>query len=172
MHPCTCVAPARTAARELATAQPESLWKCTPTCVSNSVTMRLTMRSASCGSVPPLVSHSTSVSAPASAAARNTRSENSGFSPYPSKKCSASKNTRSPCERRNSTDSAAIATASSSVVRSASVACSCEAFHDAHRFGVGLHQVPQHLVVLRPHPGTPGRAEGDQGGGGEAELGR
>ncbi len=54
------MAPARTAAIELATAQPESLWKCTPTWHSKSDTMPATIRSTSWGMAPPFVSQSTS----------------------------------------------------------------------------------------------------------------
>ena len=46
-HPCTWVAPLPTAASELATAQPLSLWKCTPTWVSNPPSTSVTMRSTS-----------------------------------------------------------------------------------------------------------------------------
>ena len=44
--------------------------------------------------------------------------------------------------------------------------------HDADGFGVGLDQVAQNLVVFGTDAGPPGRAEGHQGGGGQAELGR
>ena len=111
----------RTAVTELATAQPASLWKWTPIWQSNMPTTSDTMFSTSCGSDPPFVSQSTSASAPASAAARRTRRLKSLFTLYPSKKCSASKKTRRSWSRRNATDSSAIARASSSEVRSASV---------------------------------------------------
>ena len=43
--------------------------------------------------------------------------------------------------------------------------------HDADRFGLGIDQVPQGLVLLRLHPGPPGRSEGHQLGSPERELG-
>ncbi len=48
---------------------------------------------------------------------------NSGLALYPSKKCSASRKTLRSLERRNSTESATMATASSRVVRRASTTC-------------------------------------------------
>ena len=67
--PCTMRTPARTAARELATAFSVSLWQWMPSrspgMPCSSTTWR-TMASISCGSVPPLVSHSTTQRAPAS----------------------------------------------------------------------------------------------------------
>ena len=78
--PCTCVAPASTAARAFATPHPESLCVWMPTSTSgNSRTVRATMAFNSVGSVPPLVSQRTSVVAPASAAARSTASEYAGI---------------------------------------------------------------------------------------------
>ena len=70
--PCTWRTPARTAARVLATAFSVSLWVWMPR-RSPGIFLATspTMRSISCGRVPPLVSHSTSQRAPAfSAAAR------------------------------------------------------------------------------------------------------
>ena len=63
-------APASTAASEFATAQPQSSWAWMPSLSPGMafVTSR-TMRSTSCGSVPPLVSHRTIQRAPASCAA-------------------------------------------------------------------------------------------------------
>ena len=120
--PCTCETPPTTAATELATAQPESFWVWIPSDVSSKYDATSdTMRCTSWGNDPPLVSHSTRQSAPFDAAASSTRSVYSGFALYPSKKCSASKNTRRPAALRNATDSAAIAMPSSSVVPSASV---------------------------------------------------
>ena len=75
MVPCTWVAPARTPDRALATPQPVSLCRCTPTGAPRASTISATMAYTSCGSEPPLVSHSTSRSAPASATAASTASE-------------------------------------------------------------------------------------------------
>jgi len=58
---------------------------------------------------------------PSARTARSTRKANSGLFRYPSKKCSASRKTSSPAPWRNSTESLTMATASSSVVRNASV---------------------------------------------------
>ena len=97
---------------------------------------------------------------------------NSGSSRKPSKKCSASKKTRRSWSRRKFTESAAMATASSSVVRSASVTCSFGRLgHDADGFGVRLHQLAQDLVVLGPYPGPAGGPEGDERGRRQTELG-
>ena len=70
--PCTWRTPARTAASVLATAFSVSLWVWMPSRSPGIFfTTSPTMRSISCGKVPPLVSHSTSQRAPAfSAAAR------------------------------------------------------------------------------------------------------
>ena len=73
--PCTWVAPDSTAVSVLATAQPESSWVWIPSAASG----RASRTTASAvriwgGSEPPLVSHSTSRSAPASAAARRQSS--------------------------------------------------------------------------------------------------
>ena len=79
--PCTWRTPARTAASELATAQPVSSWQwmpmiaSLPTCVATAATIDST----SCGSDPPLVSHNTRCVAPFTTAASSTRSENSGL---------------------------------------------------------------------------------------------
>ena len=73
MQPCRCVAPASTAAIEFATAHPVSLWAWMPRrapVAMASVTISPTW----CGSMPPLVSQSTTTSAPASAAVRTTSS--------------------------------------------------------------------------------------------------
>ncbi len=48
------------------------------------------------GSMPPLVSHMTTRSAPASSAVRTTEAVNAGSKRKPSKKCSQSTNTRRP----------------------------------------------------------------------------
>ncbi len=74
MQPCTWVAPAATAASELATAQPLSLWAWIPTRAPVvSITSSTTSETQS-GSMPPLVSQSATTSAPASAAVRSTSS--------------------------------------------------------------------------------------------------
>ena len=60
-------APARTAANELATACSVSLWAWMPTWSPGTrSTTSATIASTSCGSVPPLVSHSTTQRAPSS----------------------------------------------------------------------------------------------------------
>ena len=69
--PCTCVAPASTAMSVLATAQPPSSWQWMPIATPGSASRTsVTSRAMSLGSDGPFVSHSTSRSAPASAAAR------------------------------------------------------------------------------------------------------
>ena len=73
------------------------------------------------GSIPPFVSHRTRRSAPEPSAAARTAIANAGSERYPSKKCSASKNTRRPCAFRKATESRTMATPSSRSVRSASV---------------------------------------------------
>ena len=69
--PCTCMAPASTAAIVLATAQPVSLWqwmpRSMPTCAAASTTAPLPP-----GRMPPLVSQPTRADAPASAAVLTT----------------------------------------------------------------------------------------------------
>ena len=79
--PWTWRAPARTAAIELATAQPVSSWQWMPI-VTSAPTWACTaptMASISWGSEPPLVSHSTRWLAPLTTAASSARSENSGL---------------------------------------------------------------------------------------------
>ena len=61
---------------------------------------------------------------------------NSGLALYPSKKCSASRKTRRSLARRNSTESATMATASSSVVRRASTTCISEDLATMHTASV------------------------------------
>ena len=79
------------------------------------------------GSPPPLVSHSTTRSAPAAAAARAHSSAYPGSKAKPSKKCSASSSTRLPSPTRNATDSPIIARFSSRETRSTFSTCSVEA---------------------------------------------
>ena len=74
MVPCTWVAPASTAARVLATAQPVSLWQWMPTRTPVDSTTSLTTSPTQPGSIPPLVSHSAITEAPASYAVRSTSS--------------------------------------------------------------------------------------------------
>ena len=85
------------------------------------------MRATSEGRVPPLVSHSTRQSAPASVAASRTRRQNAGSSFQPSKKCSRSKITSRPAFFSVETVSAIMRRSSSSVVCSTSRTW---AFHD------------------------------------------
>ncbi len=69
--PCTCVAPASTAIRLLATAQPPSSWQWMPIATPGSApATSVTAAWIWLGSDGPLVSHRTRRSAPASAAAR------------------------------------------------------------------------------------------------------
>ena len=64
--PWICRAPARTAASVLATAFSVSLWVWMPRCVPGTcLATSATISPISCGSVPPLVSHSTTQRAPA-----------------------------------------------------------------------------------------------------------
>ncbi len=73
-QPWTWIAPARTAARVLATAQPESSWQWIPATAPKRPTTSPTTRSMWSGSIPPRVSQSPTVSAPASRAASRQRS--------------------------------------------------------------------------------------------------
>ena len=72
--PCTCVAPAATAARVFAIAHPVSLWQWMPTRTPVVVSTSSTTSPTQLGSMPPLVSHSAITSAPASYAVRSTSS--------------------------------------------------------------------------------------------------
>ena len=78
--PCTWRAPARIAASELATALPVSLWAWMAS-FSPGMTRATsaTIRSISCGSAPPLVSHITAQRAPASIAVLAQASAYSGL---------------------------------------------------------------------------------------------
>jgi len=71
MVPWMCRAPASTAARVLATAQPVSLWACMPSGTPIEP-MSVTISPTQFGSMPPLVSQRTTVRAPASAATWTT----------------------------------------------------------------------------------------------------
>ena len=90
--PCTCVAPARTAASVLATATSQSLWQWMPSShAERAAAPRRTRSAISSGSVPPLVSHRMThvrpgvLRRPAASAGRTP-----GCALKPSKKCSAS----------------------------------------------------------------------------------
>jgi len=73
--PCTCVAPASTAMRLLATAQPPSSWQWMPSATPGSAwAMSATAAATWLGREGPLVSHRTRRSAPAFAAARRQSS--------------------------------------------------------------------------------------------------
>ena len=76
--PCTCTAPARTAARVFAVARSESLWQWMPTGQRTASFAAATASATKSGRLPPLVSHSTPISAPASAAARSVSRAKSG----------------------------------------------------------------------------------------------
>ena len=90
--PWTWVAPASTAASVLATPQPTSSWQWMPmrTRSPSAATTAGVASAIWLGSDEPFVSHSATVSAPPSAAARRQRSAYSRSSRQPSKKCSAS----------------------------------------------------------------------------------
>jgi hypothetical protein len=69
-HPCTWRAPARTPSSEQATASPLSLWVWMPTCApGNAAHTVCVIAKISCGRQPPLVSQSTTPSAPSRNAA-------------------------------------------------------------------------------------------------------
>ncbi len=72
--PCTCLTPSFTATIVLATAQPASLWVCTPSVTPDFSSSRtsLTIDSTSWGREPPLVSQRTTALAPPSSAALST----------------------------------------------------------------------------------------------------
>jgi hypothetical protein len=70
--PWTWTAPASTAASEFATAQPVSLWQWMPSGADDASRTAWTTSASSAGSMPPLVSHSATTSAPASTAVRTT----------------------------------------------------------------------------------------------------
>ena len=72
--PCTCVAPASTAASELATAHAVSSWQWMPSLTWVACSTSLTTSAIPSGSMPPLVSHRATRSAPASTAAATTSS--------------------------------------------------------------------------------------------------
>ena len=71
MVPCTWMAPSRTPTSELTTAHSESLWVWIPNGCARAGLSSQMIRSRSQGRVPPLVSHSTTVSAPPRMAACN-----------------------------------------------------------------------------------------------------
>ena len=120
--PCTWAAPARTAETVADAAIPISLWQWMPTvfpgwaCTTAPVTMPITS-----GSIPPLVSQSTTAEAPASKASSATRMAYSGESAQPLKKCSASKTTSLPASRSTRMLSRMRRRFSSAVVPSTSV---------------------------------------------------
>ncbi len=74
MQPWTWVAPASMAASEFATAQPLSLCAWIPTRTPVVSMTSCTTSETQSGSIPPLVSHSATTSAPASYAVRSTSS--------------------------------------------------------------------------------------------------
>ena len=89
----------------MATAVPQSLWKCTPI-GGYFFSFRLDRVFASCvGRIPPFVSHMTSRTAPASLAISMVLSVYSRSTRRPSKKCSRSKITLQPWSVRNLTES-------------------------------------------------------------------
>ncbi len=126
--PWICVAPDSTAVSVFATAQPESSWQWIPRSASGRASRTIASAVRICGgSEPPFVSHSTSRSAPASAAARRQSSAYPGSSPKPSKKCSASSSTRLPWETRNETEEPIIFKFSSRDTRTTFSTCSTDA---------------------------------------------
>ena len=117
--PCTWRAPARTAAIELATAQPVSSWQWMPM-IASSPKWRCTsatIASTSYGSEPPLVSHSTRWLAPFTTAASSTRRRELGVALVAVEEVlGVEQHPQAVARRRNSTESATIASPSSSVV--------------------------------------------------------
>ena len=105
-----------------ATAVSVSLWVWIPKIVEDfsELATSETMFPISVGKFPPLVSQSTIRVAPALIATFNVCIEYSGFSWYPSKKCSASKNTSFLLSVRNLTESSIIERFSSRDVSSTS----------------------------------------------------
>ena len=131
------------------------------------------MASTSWGSEPPLVSHSTRVSAPCSAAASSTRRLNSGLCFQPSKKCSASNSTRTPAsaEELDRVGHHGLALVERGPQRLGDVVVPALA-DDAHRGGAGVEQVAQGGVVVDLARGATGGAEGHQQRPLEAQLAR
>src|SRR5438270_185756 len=172
MQPCTWVAPMRTAASELATAHPESLWKWapTPTPVLKRSRTAPTTRSTSNGRLPPLVSHRTRTSAPAAAAAASTSVLKPGLARNPSKKCSASRNTRLPWETRYPTESATMSTASVREVRRVSVTCHSADLATRHTTSVPAAIMSASTGSVADRPLVHGR-DGDHLGRGAGEEG-
>ena len=70
--PWTCTAPASTAASEFATAHPVSLWQWMPSAPWVASRTSWTTSAIATGSIPPLVSHRATTSAPSASAVRST----------------------------------------------------------------------------------------------------
>src|SRR5262249_10642207 len=97
-----------------------ALWAWMPTrSPGMTLTTSPTIFSTSCGSAPPLVSHSTTQRAPSSTAALAQASANCGLALYPSKKCSQSSSTSRPLRAAARTLSRIEARFSSGLVSSA-----------------------------------------------------
>ncbi len=96
------------------------------------------------GREPPLVSHSTSQSAPAETAASRTAIAYSGLFAYPSKKCSASKTTSRPLALRNDTLSLTSSRFSSSDIFSALITWKSQLLPN-----IATHSAPDPRMVLR-----------------------
>ena len=104
-----------------------SLWQWIPIRAELSEITFETTSDSSSGSIPPLVSQRAITSAPASAATLTTSSAYAGFARYPSKKCSASRNTLWPPCLKKLIESLIIAKFScKSVFRASSTWRSCD----------------------------------------------
>ena len=131
-----------------------------------------TTRSTSSGRVPPLVSHSTRASAPASSAAGRTRQGEVGVVPVAVEEVlGVEEDPQVVGARGSATESATMATASSSVVRRASTTCRSEDLATMQTTGAPAStRLARTASSSAPHAGPPGRPEGHQGRGREREL--
>ena len=161
MQPCTCTAPARTAASVLATPTPQSSWQWMPTTSPQRATMEAVTSSTRSGRVPPLVSQRMTRVAPAARAASTQRVAYSGFDAWPSKKCSASYIATRPCATTNAMESAIMATFSSSSVRMTSRTWRSQLLPTSViTSGAGVEELAQLEVVAAAVPGLGGGAKG------------
>ena len=154
--PWTMLHPERSAVKEPATAQSESLWQWIARAVPSGSPLASSwvMSPRSYGSVAPLVSQSAMQDAPASRAVFRTSRTYPASSLYPSKRCSASKKTSFPAFRRNSTEPRIILRFSSGEIPRTSRTCLRDAFPTSATTGA------QHSArVLSPWE-SPGSAPG------------
>ena len=161
MVPCTCAAPASTATRELATAQPLSLWAWMPTAPGAPPRPRRRRRRRTAAGGPVGVAQATTA-APASAAAVAHRSAYSGSSRQPSKKCSASRKTACPAPSRKRTESSTMRRFSSRLTRSTLVTCRSQVLPTMATVAVKISASTRRSRRPRPRVLAPGRAEGDE----------